>query len=106
MFASAGKALAMLFDRDFIGVVLRSLLLTALLFMLLFAGTATITLEYDILDPLFGIRFWRGGFYLVFSLVLDAAGVRDRVHRQLRTATLARGLQRSDQPALQHRFDD
>ena len=44
-------------------------------FMLLFAGTATITLEYDILEPLFGIRFWRGEFYLVFSLVLDAAGV-------------------------------
>jgi Fe-S oxidoreductase/nitrate reductase gamma subunit len=44
-------------------------------FMLLFAGTATITLEYDILEPLFGIRFWHGEFYLVFSLVLDVAGV-------------------------------
>jgi Fe-S oxidoreductase len=44
-------------------------------FMLLFAGTATITLEYDILGPLFGIRFWHGRFYLVFSLVLDLAGV-------------------------------
>ena len=44
-------------------------------FMLLFAGTATITLEYDILEPLFGIRFWHGGFYLVFSLILDIAGV-------------------------------
>jgi Fe-S oxidoreductase/nitrate reductase gamma subunit len=44
-------------------------------FMLLFAGTATITLEYDILEPLFGIRFWHGDFYLVFSLVLDVAGV-------------------------------
>jgi Fe-S oxidoreductase/nitrate reductase gamma subunit len=44
-------------------------------FMLLFAGTATITLEYDILEPLFGIRFWHGEFYLVFSLVLDIAGV-------------------------------
>jgi Fe-S oxidoreductase len=43
-------------------------------FMLLFAGTATITLEYDILEPLFGIRFWHGRFYLVFSLVLDVAG--------------------------------
>lgn len=38
MFASAGKAAAMLFDRDFIGTVLRSLLLTAILFVLLFAG--------------------------------------------------------------------
>jgi Fe-S oxidoreductase/nitrate reductase gamma subunit len=44
-------------------------------FMLLFAGTATITLEYDILEPLFGIRFWHGEFYLVFSLILDVAGV-------------------------------
>jgi CysZ protein len=38
MFASAGKAAAMLFDRDFVGIVLRSLLLTAMLFILLFAG--------------------------------------------------------------------
>jgi CysZ protein len=38
MFASARKAAAMLFDRDFVGIVLRSLLLTALLFVLLFAG--------------------------------------------------------------------
>jgi CysZ protein len=38
MFASAGKAAAMLFDRNFVGIVLRSLLLTALLFVLLFAG--------------------------------------------------------------------
>ena len=44
-------------------------------FMLLFAGTATITLEYDILEPLFGLRFWQGEFYLVFSLILDVAGV-------------------------------
>jgi Fe-S oxidoreductase len=44
-------------------------------FLLLFLGTATITLEYDILEPLFGIRFWYGEFYLIFSLVLDAAGV-------------------------------
>ncbi len=44
-------------------------------FALLFLGTATITLQYDILEPLFGIRFWQGRFYLVFSLVLDIAGV-------------------------------
>ena len=44
-------------------------------FVLLFLGTATITLEYDILEPLFGIRFWHGTFYLVFSLILDVAGV-------------------------------
>lgn len=44
-------------------------------FTLLFIGTATITLQYDILEPLFGIRFWQGEFYLIFSLVLDIAGV-------------------------------
>jgi len=44
-------------------------------FLLLFLGTATITLQYDILEPLFGIRFWQGPFYLVFSLVLDLAGI-------------------------------
>ena len=44
-------------------------------FGLLFLGTATITLQYDILEPLFGIRFWQGEFYLIFSLVLDIAGI-------------------------------
>jgi Fe-S oxidoreductase/nitrate reductase gamma subunit len=44
-------------------------------FVLLFIGTATITLDYDILGPLFGAHFWRGRFYLGFSLVLDVAGV-------------------------------
>ncbi|MFQ5775898.1 MAG: heterodisulfide reductase-related iron-sulfur binding cluster [Kiloniellaceae bacterium] len=40
-------------------------------FLLAAIGTATITLEYDFLDPLFGITFWKGDFYLWFSLVLD-----------------------------------
>src|ERR1700682_4201119 len=44
-------------------------------FVLLFLGTTTITLDYDILGPLFGIHFWQGSFYLWFSLVLDVAGV-------------------------------
>jgi Fe-S oxidoreductase len=44
-------------------------------FALLFLGTATITLQYDILEPLFGIRFWQGDFYLWFSLILDLAGI-------------------------------
>ncbi len=44
-------------------------------FTLLFIGTATITLQYDFLEPLFGIRFWQGEFYLIFSLVLDVAGI-------------------------------
>jgi Fe-S oxidoreductase len=44
-------------------------------FVLLFIGTSTITLDYDVLGPLFGIHFWHGEFYLWFSLVLDIAGV-------------------------------
>jgi len=44
-------------------------------FLVLFLGTSTITLDYDILGPLFGVHFWHGDFYLWFSLVLDVAGV-------------------------------
>src|SRR5271168_3666170 len=43
-------------------------------FVLLFIGTATVTLQYDILGP-FGIAFWYGTFYLVFKLVLNLAGL-------------------------------
>ncbi|HLB07807.1 MAG TPA: (Fe-S)-binding protein, partial [Alphaproteobacteria bacterium] len=44
-------------------------------FVLLFIGTSIITVEYEITEPLFGVTFWHGPFYLVFSLVLDLAGV-------------------------------
>lgn len=44
-------------------------------FALLFIGTSIITLEYDILNPLFGVTFWKGQFFLLFSLVLDIAGL-------------------------------
>lgn len=44
-------------------------------FVLLFIGTATITLDYDITRPLLGISFWNGSFYLIFSLILDLAGI-------------------------------
>jgi Fe-S oxidoreductase len=43
-------------------------------FVLLFVGTATVTLQYDILGPL-GIDFWYGRFYLIFKLVLNLAGL-------------------------------
>ena len=43
-------------------------------FALLFIGTSIITLEYDILEPLTGLRFWHGSFYLIFSLIVDLAG--------------------------------
>ena len=44
-------------------------------FALLFIGTSIITLEYDITEPLLGLTFWYGDFYLWFSLVLDIAGI-------------------------------
>jgi Fe-S oxidoreductase/electron transfer flavoprotein alpha/beta subunit len=44
-------------------------------FGLLFIGTSIIVLEYDFLKPLFGITFWKGGFFKVFSLTLDLAGL-------------------------------
>ncbi|MBL6931739.1 MAG: 4Fe-4S dicluster domain-containing protein [Rhodospirillales bacterium] len=40
-------------------------------FLLGFIGTALIFLETDILKPLFGVTFWKGWFYLGFSLSLD-----------------------------------
>ena len=43
-------------------------------FATLFVGTALITLEYDILEPLTGLTFWKGWFYLGFSLAMDLAG--------------------------------
>jgi len=43
-------------------------------FAVLFIGTSIITLQHDILEPLFGIVFWHGIFFLIFSLLLDIAG--------------------------------
>ncbi len=66
-------------------------------FALLFIGTATITLEYDILNPLFGVTFWKGHFFLVFSLVLNLAGLAvaaGRVRMMLRRRAL--GLAKLD----------
>ena len=44
-------------------------------FALLFIATSTITLQVDITEPLFGLKFWYGDFYLWFSLIADMAGV-------------------------------
>src|SRR3984957_3973949 len=44
-------------------------------FVLLFIGTSIITLDHDIVGPLFGVHFWQGDFYLWFKLVLNVAGV-------------------------------
>jgi Fe-S oxidoreductase/electron transfer flavoprotein alpha/beta subunit len=44
-------------------------------FVLALAGTTIIFMDYDIYQVLFGYSFWVGDFYLVFSLVLDLAGL-------------------------------
>ena len=43
-------------------------------FFLLFVGTCLIFLQADFTDPLFGIVFLKGRFYLLYSLVLDISG--------------------------------
>jgi len=42
-------------------------------FLLLLAGTTILAVQDDLLGPL-GVHFWRGSFYLAYSLVLDLAG--------------------------------
>ena len=44
-------------------------------FLILFIATSIITVDYDITEPPFGGSFWKGGFYLAFSLVVDIGGV-------------------------------
>lgn len=44
-------------------------------FVLLTIGTTLVFIQADLLDPLFGIRFLTGSFYLFFSIVLDIAGL-------------------------------
>ncbi len=43
-------------------------------FLVLFAGTTILGLQDDVARPLFGFDFWRGSFYLGYSLVLDVFG--------------------------------
>ncbi len=44
-------------------------------FFLLFIGTCLIVVQADFTDPLFGVKFLKGNFYLLFSVVLDLAGL-------------------------------
>ena len=44
-------------------------------FFLLFLGTCLIVVQADFTDLLFGIKFLKGNFYLLFSVVLDLAGL-------------------------------
>ena len=43
-------------------------------FLVLFAGTAILGFQDDFAKPVFGFDFWRGSFYLGYSLVLDVFG--------------------------------
>jgi Fe-S oxidoreductase/nitrate reductase gamma subunit len=44
-------------------------------FCLLFIGTCLVVLQADIIKPFFGIKFLKGNFYLIFSIILDFAGL-------------------------------
>ena len=44
-------------------------------FAILFIGTSIITVDYDITGPALGVSFWKGAFYLAFSLTVDIAGI-------------------------------
>ena len=44
-------------------------------FLMLLIGTGLIVLQADFTDLLFGIKFLKGTFYLLFSVVLDVAGL-------------------------------
>jgi Fe-S oxidoreductase/nitrate reductase gamma subunit len=44
-------------------------------FFLLFLGTCLIVAQADFTDLLFGVKFLKGHFYLLFSVVLDLAGL-------------------------------
>ncbi len=44
-------------------------------FLLLFAGTLILGLDSDFTVPVFHWRFWQGGFFLGYKLVLDIAGL-------------------------------
>jgi Fe-S oxidoreductase/nitrate reductase gamma subunit len=44
-------------------------------FLVLLAGTLLVMAQADFTEPLLGITFLRGGFYRLFSLVLDLAGL-------------------------------
>lgn len=44
-------------------------------FLLLLAGTTVLGIQTDFASPVLGWRFWQGGFYLGFKLVLDVSGL-------------------------------
>jgi len=71
-------------------------------FLILAVGTALVALEDDLLHPLAGIRYLQGNFYLLFSFLLDLAGLAALVGILL--ALTRRYLTRP--PRLDNRPDD
>jgi Fe-S oxidoreductase/nitrate reductase gamma subunit len=44
-------------------------------FIVLFAGTVILSIDTDFTEPIFGWRFFKGDFYLAYSIVLDVFGL-------------------------------
>jgi len=44
-------------------------------FLVSLFGTTIIFIDYDFVQPLLGVSFWKGKFYLLFSLFLDLGGL-------------------------------
>jgi Fe-S oxidoreductase len=65
-------------------------------FLVLFAGTAILAFQDDVAKPIFGFDFWRGGFYLGYSLVLDVFGFALAVGLAIMAAKRLRKPQRLD----------
>jgi Fe-S oxidoreductase/nitrate reductase gamma subunit len=71
-------------------------------FVLLAIGTTLIFIQADVTDPLFDLRFLTGPFYLLFSLVLDMAGLVAIL--MLVGLLIRRYIVRP--PGLENKFDD
>jgi Fe-S oxidoreductase len=65
-------------------------------FLVLFAGTAILAFQDDVAKPLFGFDFWRGSFYLGYSLVLDVFGLGLAVGLAIMAVKRARHPRRLD----------
>ena len=80
-------------------------------FLLLAIGTGLVAFEDDFFRPLFGITYLHGDFYLIFSFILDLAGLAAIVGivmaliRQVRDAAGAAGQPegRPDRPPVDTR---
>jgi Fe-S oxidoreductase/nitrate reductase gamma subunit len=64
---------AKLFDRDTYGGVMHAFVMWG--FLTLLIGTTILGIDIDVYRPLTGESFFRGDFYLSYSLVMDAMGL-------------------------------